>query len=199
LRQAFRDPRVETCKIGPHRVRLEGDGQHAPVNAVLVEIEQHQPAGKQLVEDDAPPERGRELLLRIKEHQLVGFGSEHGDVGMAKRAATVNHAVALHAPLDEPPVVGDDRQRVADERPAVVAGNVRKQSASRTCGAIGPSSPRLKSVYRHGAFSGGELLRHRHTFCVLRISHSDVFRIAVYHFAHSSAQNRPKALGQTRL
>jgi hypothetical protein len=74
LRQPSRDPGVKSGEIGAHRPRFESDRQHAPVQAVLVEIEQHQPAGKQFVEDDAPAKRRGKQFLRIEEHQLVGVG-----------------------------------------------------------------------------------------------------------------------------
>jgi hypothetical protein len=153
VRETLGDAGVEPGEIGAHRVRLEGDRQRAPVQAVLVEIEQHQSAWKKLVEHDAPSERGREHLLRIEEHQFVGLRTKHGHVGMAEGPGAVDHAEALHAPLYEPPVVGDNRERMADERPTVIAGNLRKRCTGRARRAIGRGASGIEGLNRHGRSS----------------------------------------------
>ena len=63
LRLPLRHPRgdagVELGEIGFHRPGLEGDRQRAAVQAMLLEIEQHQPARKQQAENPAPADASR--------------------------------------------------------------------------------------------------------------------------------------------
>jgi hypothetical protein len=68
----------------------------------------------------------------------------------------VDHAEALRALLDEPLVVGDDRKRVADERPAVVTGNMGEAFSGRAHRAVGGRAPRIEGLYRHGATPAGD-------------------------------------------
>ena len=59
LRDPRRDPGIEFGEIGFHRPGLERHRQRAPVQPVLVEIEQHQPARKQQVRESGPSHGSR--------------------------------------------------------------------------------------------------------------------------------------------
>ena len=97
LRLPLRDPRgnagIELGKIGFHRAGFEGDRQRAPVQAMLLEIEQHQPARKQQAENPAPAERRGELLGLVEQHQLIGLGPEQHEAGLAEQMAAIDQAV----------------------------------------------------------------------------------------------------------
>jgi hypothetical protein len=54
LRYPRSDAGIERREIGFHRPGFERDGQCAAMQAVLLEVEQHQPARKQQPEDPAP-------------------------------------------------------------------------------------------------------------------------------------------------
>src|SRR5262249_44946027 len=127
------DAGVELFEVDFRRPRLEGDRERPTMQAVLVEIAQHQSARKQTVEDRGPSECRGEILLRIEQDQLVGVGPEQGHIGLTEDAGAIDEAVALDPSLDETLRVGEDAQRVADERPAVIARNMR--------GAARPSRP----------------------------------------------------------
>jgi hypothetical protein len=99
------------------------------MQAVLFKIEQHQPAGKQEIEDETPSERGREQLRRIEQDQLVGLGAKQRDIQAAEYAAAVHWAVTLRAALDETLGIGQDCEGVANYGPAVVAGDMRQRFA----------------------------------------------------------------------
>ena len=100
--QALGDAGIELIEIRLHRSRFERDRQRAPVQAVLVEIEQHEPAGKQPAKQDVPTESGREQFLAVEQNELVGFRTEQRNVGLAERAAAIYLTVTLRPPLDEP-------------------------------------------------------------------------------------------------
>ena len=125
LRDAARNPGIKLGEIGLHRPGFECHRQCAPMQAVLVEIKQHQPARKKPAEDDIPAETRRENLLRIEQNEFVRLGTKHRDVAKAEGAAAVDQAVALRPPLDKAFWVGEKRQGVAEDRPTIVAGNVR--------------------------------------------------------------------------
>ncbi|MBA7667324.1 hypothetical protein ES703_75411 [subsurface metagenome] len=137
---------IEIDEIGLHRPRLERHRQRAAVQAVLLEIQQHQPARKQQAEDRSPAMGVRELPRLVEQHEFVGFGPEQGDAGLAEQAGPVDVAVFGGRGLDRPLGIGQDLQRVADERPAFIAGNV-------------PQRLRLRRRYRHGR---GNHRLHRH-------------------------------------
>ena len=54
VRDALGDAEVQLLEIGFHRARLEGDRQRLTVQSMLIEIEQHQSARKNPLEDRAP-------------------------------------------------------------------------------------------------------------------------------------------------
>ena len=154
LRDAGRDPGIERHQIGLHRAGFERDRQRAPVQAMLLEIEQHQPARKQQAENPAPPERRGELLGLVEQHQFIGLGPEHHQAGLAENMAAIDQPVFGGLPLDLSLGVGQYLQRLADQRPALVAGNMRERIALRR-GEGGGSH----TLHRHGNGSVGP--RHR--------------------------------------
>jgi hypothetical protein len=138
LRDALADAGIERRKIGPHRTGFERYRQRPPVQAMLLEIEQHQAARKQPAENRPPAMgRGKQPGL-IEQHELVGFRSECGNAGFAEYPGAIDEAVFRAHPLDFPLGVGEDCQRPADDRPAFVTGNVRQRMAfgwpKRNCG-----------------------------------------------------------------
>src|SRR6266436_4662979 len=91
---AARDAFVELYEIGFHRGGLEGDRKRAPVQPVLLEIQQHQSARKQQPENSAPAVLGGEQLGGIEHHKLIGFGPEQHDAGLAKHMAAIDRAIS---------------------------------------------------------------------------------------------------------
>ena len=59
LRHPRGNPGIEIRKVGFHRAGFEGHRQRAPVQAMLLEIEQHQPARKQQSENRVPSRASR--------------------------------------------------------------------------------------------------------------------------------------------
>src|ERR1700761_2379401 len=98
------------------------------MQAMLVEIEQHQPAWKQATKQNFPTERRRKQLVAVEQNKLVGFRAEQRNVALSERMIAKNRAVALGPPLDETLRIGEQNQGVADERPAIIAGNMRKHA-----------------------------------------------------------------------
>ncbi len=93
LRHPRRDAGVEFGEIGFHRPGLERHRQRAAVQAMLLEIQQHQPARKQQAENPSPAERRGELFGLVEQHQLVGLGSEQHEAGLAEQMAAIDQAV----------------------------------------------------------------------------------------------------------
>ena len=93
LRDPRRDPGIEFSEIGFHRPGLEGDRERAPVQAMLFEIEQHQPARKQQAENRSPAMGRGEQLGLVEQHQFVGLGPEQRDAGLAEHVAAIDQAV----------------------------------------------------------------------------------------------------------
>jgi hypothetical protein len=104
------------------------------MQAMLVEIAQHQAARKQPAEHHLPaPGRGEQFCL-VEQHQLVGFRPEQRHAGLAEDAAAIDAAVFLGHLLDLAARVGKDAEGAADHRPAFVAGNVRQRLALHAAG-----------------------------------------------------------------
>src|SRR5947208_826653 len=61
--------------------------------AMLLEIEQHQPARKQQAENPSPAERRGELLGLIEQHQLVGLRPEQDEACLAEQMAAIDQTV----------------------------------------------------------------------------------------------------------
>ena len=93
MRDPRRDAGVEVGQIGFHRPGLECDRQRAAVDAMLLEIEQHQPARKQQAENPSPAERRGELLGLIEQHQLIGLRPEQDEAGLAEQMAAIDQTV----------------------------------------------------------------------------------------------------------
>ena len=155
LRLPFRNPRrdagVELPQIGFHWARFERHRQSAAVQPMLFEIEQHQPARKQQAENAAPAERRGELLGLVEQHQLVGIGPEQHEAGLAEQMAAIDQAVFPGLPFDLPLGVGEHFQRLADQRPALVARNMRQRITPRRGEGI---DGRSNTLHRHGNCSG---------------------------------------------
>jgi hypothetical protein len=93
--------------------------------------------------------RGEDLGL-VEQHELIGFGAEQHDAGLAENMAAMNEAVFLGVPLDMALGVGQHLQRLADDRPAFVTRNMRKRVALR--GREGDGG-RDHLLHRHGECS----------------------------------------------
>ncbi|MEY9502574.1 hypothetical protein ABIE87_002132 [Bradyrhizobium diazoefficiens] len=113
------------------------------------EIEQHQSARKQQAEHLVPAVRRREQFLLVEHHELVRFGSEQHDIGLAEDMGAVDRAVFGAVRLDMPLGVGQHLEGLADDRPALVARDVRQL--------VTPGGGELKR-------RGGHIL-HRHDEC----------------------------------
>ena len=129
LRDPRRDPGIERGEIGFHRSGFERDRQRAPVQAMLVEIEQHQAARKQPAQDHLPAVGRGEQPALVEQHQLIGLRPEQGDAGFAEHAAAIDQTVFGGHSFDFAFGVGEDRQRPADDRPALVARNMFQRIA----------------------------------------------------------------------
>ena len=121
---APRDAVVERAEVGLHRRGLEGDAERLAMQAMLVEVHQHQPAREDLVENHAPAAGGGEILLPVEQNQLVGLGPEQGDAAKAEHAAAEHRAVLGVHGFDGADGIPQHGQRVADDRPAVLAWDV---------------------------------------------------------------------------
>ena len=131
LRNPRRNPGIKRGQIGFHRSGLEGDRERAPVQAMLVEIEQHQPARKQPAEHDLPAMGRGEQLLLVEQHEFVGFRTKCRDAGFAEHVAAIDRPVFRGHPLDFTLGVREDVKRAADERPTFVAGNMPQRTGLR--------------------------------------------------------------------
>ena len=98
------------------------------MQAMLVKIKQHQPARKQPAEDDIPAEARRKDLLLIEQNEFVGLGPKQRDVALAEGAAAIDQAVTLRSPLDETFRVSEKRQGLSENRPTLVARDVRERA-----------------------------------------------------------------------
>src|ERR1700678_4444568 len=94
---------------------------------MLVEIEQHQAAGKQAAQNRSPAVGGGEKPALVKQDQFVGLGSQHGDAGLAEHAAAVDESVLRRHPLDLALWVSQYLERPADHGPAFVTWNMRQR------------------------------------------------------------------------
>ena len=118
------DAAVQRVRIMPHRAGLERDRQRAAISAVMVEIDQHQTAREQLVENRSPALFGAEDLVAVHQQHLVGLGPDQRDIPATKGLVLVNAAVFFdHAPR-LPMRVGEHLEGVADDRPASLTGDM---------------------------------------------------------------------------
>ena len=85
-------PLVQRAEIVAHRLGLERDRQRLAVGAVVVEVEQHQPARKHTPENRRPAELGREVLVLVEQDELVGLGADQPDVPPAEIVDPVDPA-----------------------------------------------------------------------------------------------------------
>ncbi len=121
------DAAVERVRIMPHRAGLEGDRQRAAIGAVMIEIEQHQPAREQLVENRSPALFGAEDLVAVHQQHLVGLGTDQRHVPATEGPVLVHTAVFFdHAPRLAMRV-GQHLEGVADDRPPPLARDVRER------------------------------------------------------------------------
>src|SRR5215469_2368210 len=120
------------------------------MQTVLVEIEEHQAARKQQVENATPPERRGEQPLRVQQHQLVGVGTKQGNVGLAKGMAADDKPMTLHHPLDESLRIRKYLEGIADDRPAIVAWDVAERFAGRRPHFLAMHAAKSEGLQRHG-------------------------------------------------
>src|SRR5262249_32024874 len=151
MRQTFGDAGIELAEIRLHRAGFEGDREGAPVQAMLVEIEQHQPAWKQAPEQYAPPQCGREQFLAVKQHELVGFRAEQRNVALAEGVAAIDQTISFRPLLDETLGIGEHNERMTNQRPAIVAGNMRQRACGRRLVAVRRSIAGTERLHRHCA------------------------------------------------
>jgi hypothetical protein len=79
FRDLPRDPMVQRAEIGLHRRRLESNAQRLPMQAMIVEIHQHQPTREQAVEQKTPSAGRGEVCIAIKQHEFVRLRPQHCD------------------------------------------------------------------------------------------------------------------------
>src|SRR3977135_2502071 len=118
---------------------------------MLLEIEQHQAARKQQAENPAPAMGRRELLGLVEQYELIGLGSQQHQAGLAEDVAAIEQSIFRGLPLDLPFGVGEHLKRLADQRPALVARNMRERIALRRREADRGGS---HTLHRHGNCSG---------------------------------------------
>src|SRR5690606_37408017 len=110
--------------IVAHRFGFEGDRQRLAIGAMLFEIHQHQSAREEQVENRTPTLFGRENLLAIEHHQLIGVRSVKRNAASAKAVVAINMAIFYdHAPR-EGRIVAKLVKRVAEDRQTILAGNM---------------------------------------------------------------------------
>src|SRR5689334_24950451 len=97
------------------------------MDAMLLEVEQHQPARKQQPENAAPAERRGELLGLVEQHELIGLGPEQDETGLAEQMAAIDQAVFFGLAFDLSLGVGKHFQRLADQWPALITRNMRQR------------------------------------------------------------------------
>ena len=145
---------VEVFEIGFHRAGLEGDRQSLAMQSMLVEVEQQQAAREQQSKDPSPAVgRGEEFVL-IQQNEFIGLGAEQRDHAPAEGVTAIDRAVFPSEALYRAFGVSEQFQGVADERPAVRAGDVGER-AERRLGDRGRSERLTVVSYRsHGVCSG---------------------------------------------
>ena len=116
----------------PHRLRLEGDRQRAAILPMLFEIEQHQPAREQLVEQRAPALVAGENLVAVEQDQFVRFRAGQHNPVAAKGAIAIDLAVFRHHRAGEGVRIGEDAEGVAHDRETAFAGYVRDGIEGKT-------------------------------------------------------------------
>ena len=67
---------------------------------------------------------GGEQAPLIEQHELIGVGPEHRHAGLSEQVGAVDQTVFGGRLLNLSFGVGQHRQRIADERPTLVTGNV---------------------------------------------------------------------------
>jgi hypothetical protein len=123
-RHALLDAGVQLREIRFHWCGFERDRQRLAVQPVLVEIEQHQPAREKQPEDGCPTHLGGEQPLLIEEDELVRLGTKQGDAVHAEQMIAIDGPVCPVHPLDVSDRIAERFQGVADDRPALLAGNM---------------------------------------------------------------------------
>src|SRR5215472_14916129 len=120
------------------------------MQAVLLKVQEHQAARKQQAQDRSPTMGGGEQPRLVEQHELVGFRTEQRHAGLPEQIGAVDRTVLggrlLHLSLG----IGQHGKRVADERPALVAGNVAQRLGFRRRYCHG----RGHMLHRHGNCSG---------------------------------------------
>jgi hypothetical protein len=118
---------------------------------MLLEVEQHQPARKQQPENPAPAQRRGEQLGLIEQYELIGLGPEQHQAGLAEQMTAIDQPVFGGMFFDMSLRIGQHLERLADQRPALVAGNMRQRIAFWRGEGDGG---RGHILYRHGNCSG---------------------------------------------
>ncbi len=129
FRNARRDSGIQAGKIRLHRSGLEGDRQRPPVQAMFLEVEQHQAAREQPAEHHLPAPGGGKQFRLVEQHQLVRLRPEQRHAGLAENAAAIDAAVLRRHLLDLAPRVGKDGQGTADDRPALITRDMGQRLA----------------------------------------------------------------------
>ena len=111
----------------PHTVDVAGQGRFferllhdTAVKLVVGEIAQHQAVGEQPLENRIPGRPAGEHMLLVAQHEFVGVRAEQGDAALKQHAAAIHQAVALGLAVHQTVVVTQKRQRVAEQRQAVI-------------------------------------------------------------------------------
>ena len=109
-----------------HRARFEGNRQRFAVGPVALEIHQHQPARKKIVQHRSPALLAGEDLVPVEHHQFGRIGSEQHHILLAETIGAIDRAKAFEHILAKADRVLDHLQRRADNRQSLFARNMRQ-------------------------------------------------------------------------
>src|SRR5262245_34448752 len=107
---------------------------------MLLKVHQHQPTREEAVEQKTPTARRGKILVAIKQNQLVGLWSEQGDAAYAEKMVAIDRAVLAVHLRDMADRILEGGKGIADDRPAVFAGEMRQPvalgSGAEVCGRV---------------------------------------------------------------
>src|SRR5947209_16682916 len=121
---ALFDTPVQLREVGFHRPGFERNRERLAMQAVLVEIEQHQPTREQLFENGSPTHFGRKQPLLIEQNEFIRLRSEQRDAMKAEEMVAIDGSVFRVHLIDMSDRITERLQGVADDGPAGLAGNM---------------------------------------------------------------------------
>ena len=119
-----RDAAIEGFEIGLHRPALEGDRQRLAMQTVLVEIEQHQTAREQTLQQTIPALHRGEQLRRIEQDEFIRLGAEQRNGPNAEGQSAIHATVLRGPPLHRALGIGEQREGRTHDGPPVGSRNM---------------------------------------------------------------------------